>query len=371
MHETMLPIGPYHPAMKEPEYFRLFIEGEEIRNAEFRLGYNHRGIEGLLEKKTYVQSVPMVEKVCAICNHAHTTCFSEAMEKLNHVDVPARARYIRTIAGELERIQSHCLVLGTFSDAIGFETLFMHIWKERELVMEIFELLTGNRVSRIMNVIGGVRWDIDEHLEHHIRENVRKIEKYANGLEETFMGDSLIKARIKGIGVLSKERAKEFCVVGPMARASGIDFDVRKHLPYSAYGEIDFNVQLEDGGDSMGRSLVRIREIRESCRIIKQCLDKLPKGKLSVPFDKSTTGEVVHRVEAPRGENLHYIIAGREKPRRVRIRPPTYANIFAIKEMLVGERIADAPAIILSLDPCFSCADRIAIIDEEGREMRV
>jgi Ni,Fe-hydrogenase III large subunit len=371
MHETMLPIGPYHPALKEPEYFRLFIEGEVIKDAQFQLGYNHRGIEKLLESKTYIQSVPLIEKICAICNHAHTTCFSEGIEKLNGIEIPARAKYIRTIASELERIQSHYLVLGEFADTIGFETLFMHIWKERELVMELFELFTGNRVSRILNIIGGVRWDIDDHLEGHIRQSIRKIEKYAIGLEDTFAKDSLIKARISGHGVLSKERAKELNVVGPVARASGIAFDVRKELPYSGFADMDFDVIVEDSGDSMARTLVRVREIVESCKIIKQCLDNLPRGKLSVPFSESVIGEITQRVEAPRGEDLHFIITGKDRPSRVRIRPPTYANIAALEDLLAGEKVADAAPIILSLDPCFSCTDRIAIIDEKGDVMRI
>jgi len=371
MHETMLPIGPYHPALKEPEYFRLFIEGEVIKDAQFRLGYNHRGIEKLLQSKTYIQSVPMIEKICAICNHAHTTCFCEGVERLNDTQIPDRARYIRTITSELERIQSHYLILGTFADSIGYETLFMHIWKERELVMELFELFTGNRVSRILNVLGGVRWDIDKHLEGHIRANVKKLEKYAGELEGTFAKDSLIKARLTGHGVLGKENAKKYCVVGPVARACNIDNDVRKRIPYSAYKEVDFDIPLEDDGDMMARTLVRIREIKESCKIVLDCLNNLPEGKLSVPFTKSVEGEITQRVEAPRGENLHYIITGIDRPKRVRIRPPTYPNIFAIRDLLSGEKIADAPAIILSLDPCFACTDRIAIIDEHGDEMRI
>jgi Ni,Fe-hydrogenase III large subunit len=371
MHETMLPIGPYHPALKEPEYFRLFIEGEVIKDAQFQLGYNHRGIERLLQSKTYIQSVPLVEKICAICNHAHTTCFAEGVEKINRLEIPARARYIRTITSELERIQSHYLILGEFADSIGFETLFMHIWKERELVMELFEMFTGNRVSRVLNIIGGVRWDIDPHLEGHIRQNIRKIEKYAVGLEDTFAKDSLIKARISGHGVLEKERARKLGVVGPVARASGIDFDVRKDMPYSAFGEVDFDTVLDDAGDSMARTLVRVREIVESCKIIKNCLDNLPKGRLSVPFTKSVVGEISNRVEAPRGEDLHFIMTDKERPKRVRIRPPTYANIIALKDLLLDEKIADAAPIILSLDPCFSCTDRIAIIDEDGSEMRI
>jgi len=371
MHETMLPIGPYHPSLKEPEYFRLFIEGEVIKNVQFRLGYNHRGIEKLLQEKSYVQAVPTVERLCGICNHAHTTCFCEGIERLNHVEVPPRAEYIRTITSELERLQSHYIVLGALADAIGFETLFMHIWKERELVMETFELFTGNRVTKAMNVVGGVRWDIDSHIEHHIRENIRKVEKYSASLEDTFAKDSLIRARLSGHGVVTKESAKKLKVVGPVARASGVDFDIRKEVEYCAYGDVDFETQVEDAGDCMARTLVRIRELRESCKIIKQCLDKLPKGKLSVPFAKSTPGEITQRVEAPRGENLHYIIADRERPKRVRIRPPTYPNMFAVSEMLVNEKIADAPAIILSLDPCFTCTDRIVVIDEEGREMRI
>jgi Ni,Fe-hydrogenase III large subunit len=367
----MLPIGPYHPALKEPEYFKLFIEGEVIKEAQFRVGYNHRGIEKLLQSKTYIQSVPLVEKICAICNHAHTTCFCEGIERLNGIEIPDRARYIRTITSELERIQSHYLILGTFADSIGFETLFMHIWKERELVMELFELFTGNRVSRILNEIGGVRWDIDGHLEHHIRENIGKIRRYAESLEDTFGKDSLIKARLSGHGVLDSKAAKRMMVVGPVARASGIGYDVRKAVPYAAFGDVEFNVPVEKSGDMMARTMVKIRELQESCRIIKQCLDDMPKGALNVPFEKSIEGEIVHRVEAPRGENLHYIITGVDRPKRVRIRPPTYANIFCLNEIMKDEKIADAAPIILSLDPCFTCTDRIAIIDEDGREMRI
>ena len=326
----------------------------------------------MFEGNPWPRCLPLVERTCGICSHVHATCFANAIEKLNNIKIPERASYLRTLVFELERIHSHLLILGVQAEAIGFETIFMHAWKERENIMKIFEAFVGARVTKAMNCIGGVRWDMNKETQALINKFIPEIQNYAENLYDTFHS-SLIRNRLENIGILEKKQAKELCVVGPVARASGIRKDIRKDLPYNAYPKLKFKIITEKGCDSLARNLVRIREIIESCKMIMQIMDKLPDGPLTSVklFMKSKPGEIVSRVEAHRGEDLHFIIANEDSPERVRIRPPTHCNLEALPYMLENENIADAPAIILSIDPCFSCNDRIAAINEGGVLKRI
>lgn len=369
-HNFKIPIGPQHPALKEPEGFSVALKGEKILGVDIRLGYNHRGIEKACEERTYIQDIYLIERVCGICSHSHSTCFVQAVEEIAGLQVPRRALYIRTLIGELERIHSHLLWLGVAGHEIGFDTLLMYTWRDREVVMDILAELTGNRVHYGMNVIGGVKRDIAPKQAKDVLKGIDTLEertRYYIGIasEET----TLIK-RLSGVGIMSYEDALRLDAVGPTARASGVARDVRKDDPYAAYSEISFDVITSTHNDIYGRTLVRLKELLESYKIIRQVLKELPEGPIAVKGPrKIPAGESLSRYEAPRGEDMHYVLAdGTEKPQRVKIRAPTLANLQAVKHMLRDRYLADMPIVIAAIDPCFSCTDRLVTLnDSEGK----
>jgi len=360
MEKIVIPIGPQHPALKEPESFRVILEGEKIVGVSLRLGYNHRGIEKACEERTYVQDLYLIERVCGICSHSHSTCFIQAVEEIAGIEVPKRALYLRTLVGELERIHSHLLWLGVAGHEIGFDTLFMYSWRDREIIMDILADLTGNRVNYGINAYGGVKRDVS-------KEHLQKILKAMDTLEERTKyyvkvateEITLIK-RLSGVGRLTKADVEALDAVGPVARASGVDRDVRRDDPYAAYGEVEFKVITVDNEDVYGRTLVRVGELMESYSIIRQVINNLPDGPINVRVPrKIPAGEAFSRYEAPRGEDVHYVKAnGSDKPERVKLRAPTLANIKPMLKMLENYNLADLPIIIAAIDPCFSCTDR-------------
>jgi membrane-bound hydrogenase subunit alpha len=361
MGRVVIPVGPQHPALKEPANFTLFLEGEKIAAANVALGYNHRGIEKACEERTYIEDIYLIERICGICSHSHSSAFIQAIEEIAGVEIPRRAAYLRTLVGELERIHSHLLWLGVAGHEIGFDTLFMLSWRDREIVMDLLALLTGNRVNYGINTIGGVRKDITkEQIEETLKaldaleERTKFYIKLAH--EET----SLIK-RLAGVGRLSKEDAVRLGAAGPTARAAGVDRDIRRDDPYAAYGEVPFKVITDDHADVLGRTIVRVKELMESYGIIRYVLNNLPDGPLSVKVPrKIPVGEAIVRYEAPRGEDVHYVKSnGSEKPERVKVRAPTMANLSAITHMIEGGYLADVPIVIAAIDPCFSCTDRM------------
>lgn len=374
MHEKyLLPIGPYHPSMKEPEHFKAWVRGEEIVDLDFELGYMYRGIEKLAEKMTWHKVLLLMNKVCGICPIPHTMCFARGVEQLNRLRVPERAEYIRTIVSELNRIHSHLLFLGIAGYAIGFDTIFKWCWGSREIVLDLLEMITGNRIHYFMVTFGGVRRDIEKI--NKIKRSLKKLKKETQGIHEIFRTDRMIEKRMGGIGILSKKVAKELGVVGPTARGSGVRIDTRKQYPYAAYPDIDFKMITEKAGDCRARALVRSGECLESIRIVEQALDAMPHGEINLGkrfFIKVRQGEALILTEAPRGEDAHYIVSdGGKTPKRLRIRPPTYANLIAIREMARGSRIADVPIIIESIDPCFGCCDRMTLIDIDSKKQRI
>jgi membrane-bound hydrogenase subunit alpha len=361
----IIPIGPQHPALKEFEYFELRVDGEQILDVTVRLGYNHRGIEKAVESRTFTQNLYLVERICGICSHAHTTCYCQAVEELLGVQIPDRARYIRTILAELERIHSHLLWLGIAAHEIGFDTLFMYVWADREIVMDLLELISGNRVNYAMNTIGGVRRDLSAELAGDIEEGIQKLDSRARYYKDLCLEEGSVLQRVVGVGVLKPEDALELSAVGPTLRACGIAADVRKDDPYAAYDEMPLKVVTYDGCDVGGRMLVRIDELMESAQIIRQCLRRLPAGPLKVKVStKVPSGEAVSRVEAPRGELIHYVRSnGTDQPERFKARTPTLANMPSLRKMLIGGYIADVPIVIAGIDPCFGCLDRMSFVD--------
>ncbi len=352
--------GPQHPALIEPERFSLKVDGETVMEVEPRIGYIHRGIEKAAERRTYLQDIYLVERVCGICNAAHAACFCQTVEALLGVNVPQRARYLRTIILELNRIHSHMLLLGHAGLEIGYETLFHYMWRDREPIMDLVELLTGNRVLTSFITIGGVRRDVKENAISEIRRVIRELKEKLNFYREIFENDPTFRARTKNVGILKMEDALKLCVVGPVARGSNIGIDVRKDDPYAAYDEIPFKMIVRSEGDSWARFMVRLEEIDESIKIISYALDNLPSGPYRVRVPRVVpAGEAISRVEAPRGELFYYIKSnGTAYPERVKIRTPTFANIFSFVNIARGCNIADIPVIFSSLDPCFSCTDR-------------
>jgi len=358
-------VGPQHPVLHEPERFSFKVDGERIVDVEARLGYVHRGIEKAAERMMYFQDVFLVERICGICNAAHTTVFCQAVEDIGNIDTPPRALYLRTIIHELNRVHSHLLLLGVGGHLLGFEALFQHVWRDREPIMDIVELITGNRLMSGFNTIGGVRRDIDPNMVEKTLKTVKAVRKRAIFYKTVFEEDATLRLRTEGVGVLSKSDCLKYCVVGPVARGSGIALDVRKDDPYAAYGEIPFNVISYNECDTWARLMVRADEVLESLDIIDYALSHLPGGRLRVRVQrKIPEGEAVSRVEAPRGELIHYIKSdGTAYPYRVKVRAPTLANLVAFPDAIRGAYIADIPSVMGSLDPCFSCTDRMAFID--------
>jgi NADH-quinone oxidoreductase subunit D len=362
-----LPIGPQHPFLKEPAKFDFEIRGEEIVGARMNIGYNHRGIEKACEERNYYQCLYLLERVCGICSHSHTTAFIQAVEEIMGLEVPRRGLYLRTLVCELERLHSHLLWIGVAAHEVGFDSMFMLVWRDRELVMDILEAISGNRVNYAINTIGGVRRDLTEEQRKTILNMLgilkKRLDYYAHigTSEPTFVG------RIKGVGTLPAKRAAEMCVVGPFARASGVDTDVRRDDPYAAYKDLEFKVITDNSCDILGRVIVRVLEIVESCKMIEQLLTNLPEGDIVVPkvpaLWSKVKGVAVSRYEAPRGEDVHFVRAnGTPNPERVRVRAPTMANLEAATESVIGAFVADIPIAIASIDPCFSCTDRMAIV---------
>jgi len=367
MGKIEIPIGPQHPALKEPENFRVILEGEKIVGINLRLGYNHRGIEKACEERTYMQDIYLIERVCGICSHSHSTCFIQAVEEIARVEVPRRAIYIRTLVGELERIHSHLLWLGVAAHEIGFDTLFMYSWRDREKVMDILADISGNRVNYGINTYGGVKRDITKEQLQKILKTIDMLEERTKYYIQVTREELSIIKRLSNVGKLSKAEAIEFNAVGPVARASGVDIDTRRDDPYAAYDEVSFKVITDNHADVYGRTLVRIGELMESYSIIRQVIENMPEGPISVKVPrKIPEGEALSRYEAPRGEDVHYVKSnGSDKPERVKLRAPTLANIKVMLKMIENYNLADLPIIVAAIDPCFSCTDRMILIENQ------
>jgi NADH-quinone oxidoreductase subunit D len=369
MPEVILPIGPQHPALKEPVNFRVIVDGETIVGLELDVSYTHRGIEKAAEQRDFIRVVPLLERVCGICSHAHAQAFCTGIEEIMQLEVPPRAQYLRTIVAELERMHSHILWLGVAAHVVGFNTLFMWTWRDRETTQDILEEMTGNRMNYGMNEVGGVRRDLSPGQIRSILSRLPKLEEQIGKYVEMVKGEETMLLRFRGIGKLSKAEALRYGTVGPTARASGVDYDVRRDDPSIAYPEVPWKVVTDTNGDVYGRTLVRIGELQESLGIIRYCLEHLPEGQIYVPAPKvAPKAEILSRYEAPRGELAHFIRTnGTDKVDRIDIRTPTLANWTSVTVSLVNQNIADIPVIVAAIDPCLSCTSRITILSERGR----
>jgi Ni,Fe-hydrogenase III large subunit len=365
----VVPIGPQHPALKEPSHFRLAVEGEIVTGAEVRLGYAHRGIEKAAESRTWVQNLYLFERVCGICSHIHATAYCLGVERLAEVEAPPRAGAIRTLVAELERIHSHLLWMGVAAHEAGFDTLFMYSWRDRETVMDLLEKLTGNRVNYSANVLGGVKFDVDDALADAMIDGLAYLEERTTHYLDVAQNDALFLQRTRGVGVMTRYQAELLGAVGPTARASGVTRDVRVDAPYAAYRQLDPVSVTAGEGDLEARFVVRLEELAESYRMIRALLADLPEGELTTRMPRRIKeGEAISRVEAPRGELFYFIkSSGTDTPERIRVRTPTICNLASVVKLAVGHQLADVPMILAGIDPCFSCNDRMVVL-ADGRQ---
>ena len=343
----IIPIGPYHPALEEPVHARLIVEGETIKDAEVFIGYNHRGIEKLAQERNFIQTIVLVERVCGICSHSHALTYAMCLENIAGMEVPKRGQYIRVIVEELERIHSHLLWLGIACHIIGHDSLFMQIWKDRERTMDTLERVTGNRVNYGMNTVGGARRDLDDDVRRMILEAMDDLEQKMGPITHFLTTDKTVAMRTKGVGVLTTEDALRLGTVGPHARASGVDIDVRRDAPYSSYDDFEFDVPVQQSCDVYARVVIRVLEIYESMKIIRQAVENLPEGPINLgnKIPRIPAGQFVARHEAPRGHLVYKVVTdGGQTNARVSIHVPTFT-------------VADAGLIVASIDPCFSCLD--------------
>lgn len=356
---TVVPFGPQHPVLPEPIQLDLELEDERVLRALPSVGYVHRGLELLAERYDYTDMAQVAERICGICSFIHSQGYCQAVEELLGVAAPPRAAYLRTVWGEISRIQSHLLWLGLAADAFGFESLFQHVWRVRERIMDIIEETTGGRVIYGACKVGGVRKDMDQEMLGRIGRQLREIEAEYNGFAKVFREDSTVKSRTVGIGFLSAEEAHTLGAVGPVVRGSGIASDTRQ-LGYAAYGELDWEPVVEQTGDCYARCLVRLREVNQSLDMIAQCLARMPEGPIEVSVKgKRPQGELMVRLEQPRGEVCYYLKGnGKKLLERFRVRTPTFANIAPLVHMLKGCDLADVPVIVMTIDPCVSCNER-------------
>jgi ech hydrogenase subunit E len=355
---SIIPFGPQHPVLPEPIHLDLVLEDEVVVEAIPSIGYVHRGLEKLVEKKDFQEYTYVAERICGICSFMHGMGYCQAVENVMDIRVPDRAEFLRTMWAELSRMHSHILWLGLLADGFGFESLFMQCWKLREKVLDIFEMTTGGRIIFSVCKIGGVRKDINSDMIKLIVKVLKEITIELNRIEVIFFNDYSVKHRLVGVGVLTKQQAIELCAVGPMMRASGIVYDTRK-LNYAAYKHLDFEPIVHNDGDCYARCIVRFKEIYQSIDLINQLASKIPYGEIDVKVIGNPKGEYFARLEQPRGEVIYYVKGnGTKFLDRMRVRTPTFANIPAMLKTLQGCDLSDVPMLILTVDPCISCTER-------------
>ena len=372
-----IPIGPIHPALKEPVQFNFEIEGEKIIDVGVELGQVHRSVEWAATRRNPVQILYLAERICGICSYCHPMAFTLATERAAGIEVPMRAQYLRVIHQELERICSHVLWAGVAAHEIGFDTVLFLTWHIREAALDLTEYLCGNRVTKAITMIGGVRRDITPDMHGYINEKLAVVKDNFEKLRKIFLEDKTFKLRSQGCGILTKEDALKLCAVGPTTRASGVKKDVRIDQPYFAFGDFDIEYMTPDiitgevNGDVYDRIIVRLLEVKQSVELIEEAIKRMPEGEIVAEPKiakllnqlKKVEGEGIGRMEAPRGEVFHYAkYMGADAPYSWKVRAPTYSNILPWIPMLLGEQIADIPIVAASTDPCMSCTNRVGIV---------
>ncbi len=358
---TVIPFGPQHPVLPEPLHLDLVVEDEKVIEAIPQIGFVHRGLERLVQTKDYNQMLYVIERICGICSFGHGYGYAQAVENLLGVEIPERAEYLRAIFHELSRVHSHLLWLGLAADAFGFESLFMHCWRLRERVLDIFEATWGGRVIFSACAVGGMVHDIDDAQLAEIVRRLEDLEGEYRQIVRTFVEDRSVKSRSVGVGYISREDALAQSIVGPFARASAVAYDVRS-LGIGAYGALEgFEPIIDSGGDCHARMKVRCAEVGQSISIIRELVAKIPAGPVStkVKATPEAGAEAAIILEQPRGEAYYYALGnGSKNLERMRVRTPTSQNLAGMTLALAGCDVADVPMIILTIDPCISCTER-------------
>ncbi len=368
LSKPVVAVGPFHPLQEEMEFFQLTVDGEIVTDIDMRISYNHRGIEKISESLQFDQVPFLVSRICGICSASHPLAYVNAVEELAGVTPPDRAQYIRVIINELERIHSHLLWVGLAGHFIGYDTVFMWSWKYREPMLDLLEEITGNRNNYGNVKVGGCRDDIPNELKPKILKEMDKLEKKTEMLTKAVLDDPVIHARLKGVGILSKEDAVEYAVTGPTARGSGVDIDVRRDNPYAAYADLDWKVIVQTEGDVFAKAVVRLLEVLESVKMTREAIKKIPDGPITVEVKEIPPGEACGCAEAPRGETFHYVRSdGGNRPIRHKVRAPSFVNVPSFKASCIGQPIPDVTITLAAVDPCYSCTERLAVVDGHSK----
>ena len=369
-----LPVGPIHPTSDEPGQFRVYTDGDVVIDVDYRLFHIHRGIEKLGVSRMHYHQIPfLAERICGICGFSHSCCYCQTVESAFGIEVPERALYIRSIMLEIERIHSHLLIVGLGCHLAAFDWGFMHLFRVREKAMDLAEMLTGNRKTYGMNVVGGVRRDILEDRRAKALKLIREMRSEIKEVLDQLPSNRSVVDRMSGVGVLPPGVARALGVVGPTARGSGLRIDARRDHPYAAYRDLPFEIVTESGGDVLAKHLVRLREVLVSLDMIEDALEKLPKGPIMAEkIDVAPDRRDWSVVEAPRGEVIHFVVTWHGgRILRWKVRAPTYNNWPSVPYMCRGYTITDLPLIITSIDPCYSCTERVVIIDTRSGRREV
>ena len=355
-----IPVGPLHVALEEPMYFKIDVQGETVSHIDINAGHAHRGIEYLTTKRSMYQNVVLTERICSLCSNSHPQTFAMAAEKIAGIEVPERGIYLRTVADEMKRVTSHLFNVALLVHLVGYETYFMHMMQVREICQDMLESIFGNRQDIGAMCIGGVRYDLDDKSIAYIKGALDKIETETKDIIKTFKTNGSILRRTKGVGVLTHAEAITCGVVGPVARASGVDYDVRREAPYAAYDRLPLVVHSLTDGDVWSRAMVRLEEILTSIDLLRVCLRDLPGGPVNINDRPDIPpGQAVTRSEAPRGEVIYYLRTNdTPQPERVKWRVPTFMNWDSLRFMLQDAKVADIAMIVNSIDPCLSCTER-------------
>ena len=361
--ELVLNMGPQHPSTHGVLRVILRLDGERVIDADLVIGYIHRGIEKLSENRDWTQIITLTDRMDYVAAATNNLGYCETVEKLMSLEVPRRARYIRTILAELQRLASHCLWLGTHAMDIGAMTVFLYALRERELILDLFEEYCGARLTYNAMRVGGLPLDIPPGWDRKVRAFCDIMASKVTEYEELLTHNRIWLERTRDIGVISGPDAIAIGLSGPPLRGSGVLRDVRKDEPYAAYDEFEFDIPLGSQGDTYDRYLVRMEEFRQALRIIRQALDGLPEGPVmgKVPrLIKPPAGETYHAIESPKGELGFFIVADGKSisPYRLRVRPPSFCNLQALRQLIRGHLVADVVALIGTIDIVLGEVDR-------------
>jgi NADH-quinone oxidoreductase subunit D len=358
-----LNIGPAHPSTHGVFRMRSTLDGEVIIDMEPIFGYLHRGIEKLAEERTYTGVIPLTDRLDYLASMSNNLAYCLAVEKLAVIEVPERAEYLRVILAELQRIASHLIAVGAFlNDCGAFMTPILYMLREREKILDLFEMVSGQRLTYNYMRVGGVSQDVPEEFLPALRKFVKQMPRFIDEYDRLLKENEILLARSKGVGILPKEMAINCSASGPVLRASGVKWDIRKADPYSIYDRFEFDIPTSTVGDCYDRYRVRVEEMRQSLRIIKQAMEQIPSGPVrsEVPhLVRPPVGEAYAHIEAPRGELGFYLVSDNSiAPYRCHIRAPSLINLTALREMIIGWKIQDAILIFGSIDICMGEVDR-------------